>query len=258
MNEASIIFSSFLAGILMFLAPCTLPLVPAYLGLLSGLSAKELHDPEKVKYLRWRVFRNALFYVIGFSLVFVIFGSGISFLILKSGGVARLWIQRVAGILVILFGLSLIGIISPERFFGFLNRLRINIRVERFRKIDERLGAFLGGAAFASGWTPCVGPILGTVLLLAGTRESLSQGVFLLGIFSLGLAIPFLLVALAFGSAVGVVRNLSRYFRAISAVGGIFLIFVGLVLITNNFPLLIKYGYQLFRGINYEKLLEFL
>lgn len=246
------IASTFVAGIITFLAPCTLPLVPAYLGFISGVSTDDLQDPAKAKMARRKVFLNGVFFVIGFSVVFVIFGTLVGFL-----GQAltpyRIWLTRLSGLLVILFGLFMVGVFN----LPFL-RAEKKMRIPSFLKVGKPSSSLAIGSAFAFGWTPCVGPILGSILLLASTSSTVLQGTALLAVFSAGLAVPFLLTAAGISKATQYIEKISRYLKWASIIGGVFLILLGVLLITNNFTLLIQYGFKFFDFINYEGLLNFL
>lgn len=251
MIELHLAVSAFIAGILTFLAPCTLPLVPGYLSLISGVSTDETEDEEKLSGARRTIFLNGLMYVIGFSAVFIFFGTLAGF-----AGAAlapwRLWLTRIGGAFVIFFGLFMLGAV---RFQFFIKERQLRIPLLAKGKLSNSL---ILGSAFGFGWTPCVGPILASILLLASTTATVFEGALLLFIFSLGLAIPFLLIALGIGRAVEVIRRITPLLNAINVIGGIFLIFLGILLITGKFTLLISYGYRLFQFINYERLLDYL
>ncbi|PIR74788.1 MAG: cytochrome C biogenesis protein [Candidatus Magasanikbacteria bacterium CG10_big_fil_rev_8_21_14_0_10_47_10] len=250
--ELSLIIPSFIAGILTFLVPCTLPLVPGYLGFISGVSLDDLRDPLKAPRVRRRIFLNGLLYVLGFSIVFIILGSLVSF----AGallGQYRLWLTRIGGALVIFFGLYMMHIVklpvlSAEKHF----------LPARWLKPGHPTSSFLFGVAFAAGWTPCVGPVLGSILALAATTTTIWQGAFLLTIFSLGLAVPFLLIAAGIGSVAHRLTKLEKYLKWVSIVGGIFLVFVGVLLLTNRLAAWIGYSYQWLEFLNYDTLLEYL
>ena len=251
----ALMLPAFLAGILTFLAPCTFPLIPGYIAFISGASAEELRDPEKLKQVRKKVFLNGLLYVVGFSLVFIVLGSLFG-LVGAAFAEYQLWLTRAGGALVIFFGLYLTGIFKTKAFQGLAREKRFNISSKLTP--GKPSSSFLFGAAFAFGWTPCVGPILGSILLIASTSGQVAQGAFLLLIFSAGLAIPFLLVAIGIGSAAKHVKKLSKYLNIISIIGGIFLIIMGLFLLFNRFQLFISYFYQIFDFINYEAILDYL
>lgn len=246
------VIPAFIAGILTFLAPCTLPLVPGYLAYVSGVSAGDLKDGRKLKFARRRIFINGALYVLGFSFVFIAFGALAGF-----AGQAltpyRPWLARIGGILVIIFGLFMLGFLRLR----FLSR-EFRLGATNFFLEHRPRNSFLLGAAFAFGWTPCVGPILGSILLLASVSQTALSGALLLSVFSLGLAVPFLAIALIIGSALRYVAKFSKYLGAISTIGGIFLIFLGILLFLDKTAILIPYGYRLFRFINYERLLDYL
>lgn len=254
MIELGLIVSAFIAGIIMFLAPCTLPLVPAYLGFISGTSLSELQraEGEDRRRIQRTIFLNGLGFVIGFTLIFVFFGVLAGLL----GGALvplREWLTRIGGVLVIVFGLSMLGVfriraLSVER----------RISVPKFFRLGNPLTSSAIGALFAFGWTPCVGPILATILFLASNSATAFSGGVLLFVFSLGLAIPFLLVAGATAYFARYIERGNVYVRYISYVGGVFLIGIGLLLLTNTFAYTIQYGYTLLEFINYEALLEYL
>ena len=217
-----LIVSSFIAGLITFLAPCTLPLVPAYLGFISGVSNKDLEDPEKAREAKKKVFQNGVFFILGFSIVFIVFGAlfgslvqvlqflGIGPTTLEGEGLLRTRIAQIGGILVILFGAFMLGIFK-------ISFLQVNKRMKmpKFLEVGKPTSSLTIGGAFAFGWTPCVGPILGSILLLASSEGSILQGALLLAVFSLGLAVPFLLIAFGFAHATERINNffafLSRY-----------------------------------------------
>ena len=255
-DAITLIIPAFIAGVLTFLAPCTLPLVPAYLGFISGTSAAELKDPAKSGAARRRIFVNGLFFIVGITVVFVVFGTLAGFL-----GQAlapwRIWLTRVGGAFVILFGLYMAGVlrIAPlNALLGAERKIKLPFQAER----GSLMSSALLGASFAFGWTPCVGPILGSILLLTSAASTALQGGFLLFVFSMGLAVPFLIIAAGFGALSSKISKIAKYLRWVEIIGGVFLILLGYLLITNNFGLLISYGYRLFDFINYEVLLNYL
>lgn len=250
-----LIIPAFIAGILTFLAPCTLPLVPGYLTFISGTSIDELKDPTKVKAAKKKIFINSLFYVTGFSLVFIILGS-----LFGLGGQAlaqyRVLLSQIGGAFVIFFGLYMMNIIKLP-VFDFISGEN---QPKFLRKLTpgNPTSSFIFGSTFAFGWTPCVGPVLGTILTLAATSATVLQGAFLLLIFSLGLALPFLLIALGIGSASGFINKISKYLNIISFVGGLFLVLLGYLLITDQMSLFLSRSYEALEFLNYEKLLDYL
>lgn len=238
---------TFFAGLLTFLAPCTLPLVPAYLSFISGAGSEK--DQAKQRSL---VLKNGLAFVIGFSLIFIIFGT-----LAGLAGTAlapyRLWLTRASGVFVILFGLFMLGALK----LPMLNR-EMSVRLPAVFRRGTPASSLLLGSAFGMGWTPCVGPILGSVLLLTASTATAAQGAFLLAIFSLGLAIPFVLVALGFNAAQARIARFSKYLNVVSIIGGLFLILIGILLLLNKMTLLISWGYRLLEFINYDQLTNLL
>ena len=250
------LFAAFIAGLITFLAPCTLPLVPGYLGFISGVSSEDLNDPKKAKKLRWKIFFNGVFFTIGFSVIFIILGTLIGLL----GSVLvpyQVWLNRIGGIFIIFFGLLLINVIDLP-FLHFDRRIKLPTWLER----GKPSSSLIIGSAFAVGWTPCVGPVLGAILALASTSGDALQGTYLLSVFSLGLAVPFLVTALGIGSAAQYIKRFAKYLNAISFIGGLFLILLGIMLFMGRFSLLLSWGFQIMRffGIDaYEEtLLKFL
>ncbi|PIQ66220.1 MAG: cytochrome C biogenesis protein [Candidatus Zambryskibacteria bacterium CG11_big_fil_rev_8_21_14_0_20_42_18] len=246
------ILASFFAGLLTFLAPCTLPLVPAYLGFISGVDQEALKNPETAKAARRRIFWNGLAFIIGFSFVFITFGvlAGIAGTALAP---YRIWLARIGGVLVIIFGLFMLDFFKLP-FFQTDKR----IPIPKWLTLGKPSSSLFIGGTFALGWTPCVGPILGSILLLAGTSGTALTGGVMLTVFSIGLAIPFLLIALAFSKATTYIDRISKYLKTISVIGGVFLILLGLLLATDNFGLTIQYGYELLDFIDYDRLLDYL
>lgn len=249
---AALAIPAFIAGLLTFLAPCTLPLVPAYLGFISGVSLDDLKNPETARRVRTKIFLNGLAFVIGWSAIFILLGTLVGFL--GSALVPyRLWLARIGGVFVILFGLFMLNVLRIP-FLAREWQPKVPAIFERGRPVNS----LVLGSAFGIGWTPCVGPILGSVLLLASTSATALQGAILLAIFSAGLAIPFLAIAAGVGSTANALRRIAPYLNIVSIIGGMFLILLGVFLLTGNMPLLISYGYRLFRFIEYEQLLNYL
>lgn len=236
--EITFLIASFLSGVFMFLAPCTLPLVPAFLAFVSGNDRK-------------KVIINTIFFIFGFSLVFILLGSLVSFL----GShliIFRSFLMKIGGVLIIIFGLYILRVFRLpifEKNFYFI----------RFKNIKPgtKSGAFILGSSFAAGWTPCVGPILASILLIAGNAQTVLVGTFLLFIFSLGLSIPFLVTAIL-SSKIKNIFNIISEHSWVYKIGGFLLIFIGILLITDNFYLLIRFGFNIFSFINYENILNLL
>jgi cytochrome c-type biogenesis protein len=215
---------AFGGGMLSFLSPCVLPLVPGYLSLMSGVSAGELAEPSPGE--RRRVLRASLLFVAGFTLVFTVLfatASGV-------GDVLRDYprgVNQVAGALTIVMGLLIAGVFSP----------RLLQQERRLHVSPSRLGVFappVMGMAFAFGWTPCIGPILAAVLPLAAAQGTLARGMAMLVAYSLGLGVPFVATGLAFGRLTRVFAFVKRHFRALNLVSGLLLAAFGLLLLTSN------------------------
>lgn len=256
MNLEALAIPAFISGILTFLAPCTLPLVPGYLAFISGVSIADLRDAGRARQARMRVILNGVFYVVGFSAVFVFFGTLFGF-----GGLAlahyRAPLLRMGGLFIIFFGFHLTGIFSRVRFLDTLFSGR-KMPLAKVFIPGNPASSFLFGAVFALGWTPCVGPILGTIFILASVSASAASGAILLAIFSLGLAIPFLLIAIFLGSANTLLTKVARHLRLVSIIGGIFLIFLGALLVTDQFGIWNAWFFSVFDFIRYERLINYL
>lgn len=250
-----LILPAFIAGLLTFLAPCTLPLIPGYIGFISGVSVKELQDGHLPAATRRRMFLNGVMYVLGFSIVFV--GIGVIFGLFGNALVdLRLFLTKLGGIVIIFFGLYLLRL-HKVKAFQFLERDK-RFHIAHKLKPGTPLSSCLFGATFAFGWTPCVGPILGTLLLLVSTQATVLQGALLLTVFSLGLAIPFLFVALGIGHALDYIKRITPFLGVISKVGGLFLVFIGILLLTGYMAVWIDWFYGLFSWFNYDRLYLYL
>lgn len=227
---------SFIAGLFTFIAPCTLPLVPAFLGIIAGVPPSELQDPQKLKKVRWKIFSNALFYVIGFSLIFILFGVFVT--LLGKIYIIRIWISRIGGVLVILFGLFIMGALK----WKFLAQEK-QFQAPKLLASPNKLNSFFIGSLFSLGWSPCVGPLLGSILLLASTTGTVLQGVTLLTVFSAGLAVPFLITSLFVGKAFAAFgsEKFNKAIGAVNKVGGLFLILLGILLASDKFTPVFNY-----------------
>lgn len=229
MVEPVSFIAAFAAGIVSFLSPCVLPLVPGYLSYVSGVSLEEMSAGDRSAAAGRAVLINTLFFVLGFTIVFVTLGataSSLGSLMLQQ----QRWLERIAGALVVLFGLHMMGLLKISWLY----------REKRFHGPDHSrgpFGAMLLGLAFAAGWTPCIGPILASILALAATSESLSQGVVLLAVYSAGLGIPFLLTGWATQRFLGVFQHVKRHMRLVEVVGGVMLVAIGVMIFTSNFYL---------------------
>jgi cytochrome c-type biogenesis protein len=214
------LFVAFAAGLLSFLSPCVLPLVPSYIGFLTGMSLPEMATRRRVALL------HALLFVLGFSLVFMLLGASATALG-RALNYYQQWLQRIGGVLIILFGLVCLGVIKAP-FLSQEHRLQVEQKPAGF------LGSALVGMAFGAGWTPCIGPVLGAILGLAATSHDLARGL-LLGVYSAGLAVPFLLAAVALDAFLDWFQRFRRYLPWVMRASGVLLIFVGVLMATGEF-----------------------
>jgi cytochrome c-type biogenesis protein len=212
------------AGFLSFLSPCVLPLVPPYLAYIAGNSLDELAAREDASVNR-RALLAAILFVAGFSTVFILLGASASVL----GGALRAHIQvlgYIAAALIITMGLHFLGVL---RIGLFMREARVEVQ-----KPAGLLGAYIMGLAFAFGWTPCIGPVLATILTFAGREASVSYGAWLLAAYSIGLGVPFLLAALAMGQFIGIMKRFRRYIGIVEKVTGALLVLTGLAFLTGS------------------------
>jgi len=223
--------ASFVAGVLTFASPCVLPLIPVYISFITGVSIDELQGAGKSALLK--TILSALFFVLGFSAVFVVLGASASYFGVLLG-THRAVIRWVGGAAVIFFGLHLSGIFK-------IKILHMEKRLNNWNLAEGYTGSFLVGLAFAAGWTPCIGPILSSILILASTQNTVYKGMLLLSVYSLGLGIPFLLTALFVNRVLVVFSKIKKYFGFIEAASGAVLVLVGLLILTDNFNLLSQF-----------------
>ena len=229
MGEQEIpIFIAFVAGLLSFFSPCVLPLIPAYITFITGISIDKLTEHEfSGRRKKGRILLEILFFVMGFTIVFV--ALGVSATSLGSFVIKNQKILRIAGgVVVILFGLHTTGILR-------IKYLMYEKRMHPSTKPLNIFGSIFVGMAFGIGWTPCIGPVLGTILAVAATRDSLRQGILLLAGYSAGMALPFLLTGLAVNSFLRMFQKVRKYMRIVSAVSGLLLITIGVLLILDRF-----------------------
>ncbi|MBI1810696.1 MAG: cytochrome c biogenesis protein CcdA [Nitrospirae bacterium] len=224
---------AFGGGLLSFFSPCVLPVIPSYVSYITGISFEDLTGEQDRGKIRKLTLKNSLFFIAGFSLIFVLLGASSSFLgrILSDYQNA---IGKIGGVLIVVMGLYIAGILK----IGFLSQER---RLHLQNKPAGLLGSFLVGIAFAAGWTPCIGPVLGSILLYASTANSVTSGIELLTAYALGLGIPFLITSLAISTALSYFRKINRYMRVVSVVSGLFLVVVGILLFTGTFNALSQY-----------------
>ena len=233
MVDSVSIYAAFGAGVISFVAPCTLALVPAFLAYLAGFTLSDPTDASRSK-VRWATVLNTLTFVLGFTTVFVALGSSLGTLS-HAVGTSSPWLLRVGGVVVIIFGLATLGLIRlPMLERGFV------IKTDFARNL-RYLGSFLVGATFAVGWVPCVGPILGGILVLAGTSGSAEQGALLLLAYSLGLMLPFMGAGIFAGWTTTLMRRHGRILQYANYVGGVLLISLGVIVFTNLLPTIAQY-----------------
>lgn len=209
---------AFAAGVLSFLSPCVLPLIPAYLSLMGGTTLEEMTGNRAI---RRRAFFNTVFFVVGFSVVFIVLGILFTSTFVLLGGAARI-INVVAGVVVIILGLNFV--------FDFWKTLNFEKRFHLSGRPTNAPTSLLFGMAFGAGWSPCIGPILSTILFLAGSGGSVLRGVFLLVVYSLGLGLPFLLTGLFLPRAMRQLNRIKRHIVAIKIGSGIFLVLIGVLI----------------------------
>ncbi len=227
------ILVAFTAGIISFLSPCILPVIPSYLAFITGISLEELSQQESLRKVRKKVIANSLMFILGFSILFIALGASATFIGKFLYEHIR-WFEIIGGVFVIILGLHFAGIFRLK----FLDREK---KIHLKKKPLGYLGTGLVGMAFGAGWTPCVGPILGAILAMAATTQDVLKGIVLLTIYSAGLGIPFLLSAIILHKFFEYFKTIRKYFKVISIVGGVLLIIVGILLITGYFSTLSSY-----------------
>src|SRR5262245_35225107 len=233
MGEQVTLAAAFGAGFLSFLSPCVLPLIPGYISFVSGVSLDEMKDGSAPAARRKQVLIASLAFVLGFSVVFVALGASATaigrFLFDKLPLLAK-----IAGAVVIIFGLHTMGVFR----LGFLEREK---RVHADRKPAGPFGAFLVGIAFAFGWTPCIGPILAGIIAIAASKNTVSQGVLLLAVYSAGLGIPFLLTSMALSRFFSFTSKIRKHYHTIEMVSGALLVTIGLLIFTGQLTVIVRY-----------------
>ncbi len=225
MNESVSYAVAFAAGFLSFLSPCLLPLIPSFIAYISGVSFTDLKGSGAKAEIRRKTIAHSILFIFGFSVVFILLG-------LTATVVGKaLWqyqkaIRIVGGALIIIFGLSLMGIL---KFDFLLKERRFNVQA----KGASYVGSFFVGVTFAAAWTPCAGPILGSILVLAGTKADVVHGAGLLAVYSAGIAVPFFLTGLLVNSFLENFNRFKKILNVINRIGGIFLVIVGILVMTN-------------------------
>ncbi|MCK5611115.1 sulfite exporter TauE/SafE family protein [Candidatus Pacearchaeota archaeon] len=220
MTSDTTIFIAFVAGIVSFLAPCVIPIIPGFLSYLAGSSLSEASNK------RLPIFMNSLFFVLGFSSVFAALGVLLNTLLSDVAYDTQIWMSRIGGVVIIFFGLYLVGLIKPK-FLQREHKLQVKTKFK-----SRYLTSFVFGAAFAAGWTPCVGAVLGGVLALAATQPGSAFALLLA--YAIGLGIPFLIMGLFAAQASSWIHKYSKYLKSVNIVFGFILIILGILIFTNN------------------------
>lgn len=223
----------FAAGVLSFLSPCVLPLVPGYVSLISGTSAVAAEHNDQEKRLLGRVMLNSLLFVLGFSIVFILLGATAT----TVGELTRQYkreLSWIAGVVIIIFGLHLTGLLKIKYLYA-------DKRMHGVKGSSSALGSFVVGFAFAFGWTPCIGPILSAILYLASEEGTVAKGVELLALYSAGLAVPFLLTSLGIDRFMAFYTRFRRHLHTVEVISGVLLIAIGVLVLTHHLTILSGY-----------------
>ena len=233
MNQSVSLLAAFAAGFLSFVSPCVLPLIPGYISFISGASMDEMRGGAAPVTPRAQIFFTSLAFVIGFSIVFVALGASAT--AVGKFMFARLpLLSKIAGVVLIVLGLHTMGVFR----LAFLDAEK---RVHTQRKPAGPFGAMLVGVAFAFGWTPCIGPILGGILAIAGSKNSVWEGVALLAVYSLGLGIPFLITSLAINQFFAATKRIRKYYHAIELASGALIVAIGVLILTGQLTIITRY-----------------
>lgn len=232
---------AFIAGLLSFLSPCVLPLIPSYITYITGISFADLQAEHPSHIIRQKTILHSLSFICGFTAVFVLLGASATFIgsFLSENAVI---IRKVGGVLLVLLGLHVTGLFHLRFLLG---EKRVSIK----HKPAGYAGSFLVGIAFAAGWTPCIGPILAAILAVAATEEKVYQGVLLLLLYSLGLGVPFFLSALAMHRFMEVFNRFKKYIRFFEIITGVFLVVIGVLIYSNWLSRLSGYVTIFYKGI---------
>jgi cytochrome c-type biogenesis protein len=218
---------AFGAGIISFLSPCVLPLVPGYISIISGSSLDQLKAQQQDSSITRTVLVNSVMFIVGFSITFILLGASASWIGQVLLSRQRL-LAQLAGLVLVVFGIHLLGIIKIKALYQ-------DKRLHNVAKPRGSIGALVIGFAFAFGWTPCIGPILAGILALASTQETISSGMSLLAVYSAGLGVPFLLTSLALNRFLAFYTRFKRHFRAVEIASGALVITVGVLIMTGSF-----------------------
>ena len=241
MNSQEITYlGAFVAGLLSFLSPCVLPLIPSYITYITGLSFSDLQNEHPTHIIRQKTFFHSLSFITGFTVVFVLLGASAT---LASSMLYQHMseVRKIGGLLIFVFGIHITGLV-PLKFL--LGERRITLR----NKPAGYIGSFLVGLVFAAGWTPCIGPILGSILALAATEQDVNKGIVLLLFYSIGLGIPFMLSSLALHSFLIFFNRFKKFIRLSEVCAGIMLMIVGVLIYSNWLSRLAGYATMLFGG----------
>jgi cytochrome c-type biogenesis protein len=231
MHSLPLPIAAFVAGLLSFLSPCVLPLVPGYVSLISGATVEDLQSSDR-RLLR-TVMLHSVTFVLGFSVVFIALGA-VATSVGQFANQYHALLTKIAGGVVIIFGLHLTGLLKIKALYA-------DKRLHNVKGSSSVAGSFLVGFAFAFGWTPCIGPILAAILLLAETQDTVLKGILLLAIYSLGLAVPFLLTSLGVDRFLAFYGRFRRHLHTVEVISGVLLIAVGVLIFLNNLRLLSGY-----------------
>ena len=228
------IYMAFAAGIISFLSPCVLPLVPGYISFISGVTFTEIKEKSSTSLIlrgkKRLIVINSLFFVAGFSVVFILLGATATWIgAFLSSKISLM--SKIGGLIIIFFGIYKIGLIRPQLFY---KETRFDIKDRKF----GYAGAMLIGAAFAFGWTPCIGPILGVILTYAGTLENVDQGVVLLLVYSLGLGVPFLITAFGINYFWRFFIRIKKYMGLLEVTSGVIMVILGVMIYSNKLVLI--------------------
>jgi cytochrome c-type biogenesis protein len=231
MHSLPLPIAAFVAGLLSFLSPCVLPLVPGYVSLISGATVEDLQSSDR-RMLR-TVMLHSVTFVLGFSVVFIALGA-VATTVGQFANQYHALLTKIAGAVVIIFGLHLTGLLKIKALYA-------DKRLHNVKGSSSVAGSFLVGFAFAFGWTPCIGPILAAILVLAETQDTVLKGILLLAIYSLGLAVPFLLTSLGVDRFLAFYGRFRRHLHTVEVISGVLLIAVGVLIFLNNLKLLSGY-----------------
>lgn len=225
---------AFSAGILSFLSPCVLPLMPAYISYLTGLAIEDMEEALDTKKAGVKLFYKSIGFVIGFTIIFMLMGASVSTLG-QLFAVHQSLLRKIGGVLIIVFGLHTMGLFKIKMLYYEKRLLPFG------NSSNKSFHSIFIGMAFATGWTPCIGPILSSILIYAGSMETLGKGILMLLFYSLGLAIPFMLTAYAIGSFSEYFKKFSKYLPMVSMISGILMVVMGILIFSNKLVILSRY-----------------